>query len=284
MKKIIVKTFRFIFSFLGPNQKRKIVSKLATALEVNLLGLAYKNIGISIVGSLEESGEHYVLEKVVKEKLPNKTNFVFFDVGANIGSYSIMLHNIFPNASIYAFEPNAVTYKVLLENVNSHQNINPVNIGLSSAAEKAELFSYETDTVTGHATLYNAVLKDVHRRDDILSQNIDLITLYEFCRQENIYAIDFLKIDTEGHELSVLQGAKEMTENGKISIIQFEFNEMNVISRVFLKDFFELLPSYKFYRINADKLVPLFPYSPRHEIFRFQNLLAIHNNYLIPIS
>lgn len=140
------------------------------------------------------------------------------------------------------------------------------------------MFSYDNDNTTGHATLYNTVLTDLHHRTDVHSHSVQLTTIDAFCIQENISSIDFLKIDTEGHELSVLDGAKEMIGNGAVTVVQFKFNEMNIVSRVFLKDFFELLDDYNIYRIDKKGLLPLFPYSSNNEIFKFQNIVAIRQS------
>jgi len=68
----------------------------------------------------------------------------------------------------------------------------------------------------------------------------------------------------------------------RIGLIQFEFNELNVLSRVFLKDFYDLLPGYSLYRMDTDRLHPLGDYSPINEIFRYQNILAIPSAYPQP--
>jgi hypothetical protein len=69
-----------------------------------------------------------------------------------------------------------------------------------------------------------------------------------------------------------------MLKENKIKIIQFEFNEPNVANRVFLKDFYQLLPNFSFYRIKIGGLIPLGEYNSKNEIFRYQNILAINKN------
>ena len=68
-----------------------------------------------------------------------------------------------------------------------------------------------------------------------------------FCIKNNIDKIDLLKLDTEGSEYEVLLGGRKMLLNNKIKTIFFEFNEMNVFSRVFFRDFYKLLKNYKIY-------------------------------------
>jgi len=68
---------------------------------------------------------------------------------------------------------------------------------------------------------------------------------------------------------------KNIAEN-KIKLLQFEFNEMNIISRVFLKDFYSLLRGFDFFRLDTQRLIPLPNYDATNEIFKFQNILAIN--------
>jgi hypothetical protein len=54
---------------------------------------------------------------------------------------------------------------------------------------------------------------------------------------------------------------------------------MNVLSRVFLKDFYELLSgSYRIYRLHKNALFPLRVYHAHNEIFVWQNLVAVHQS------
>jgi hypothetical protein len=104
---------------------------------------------------------------------------------------------------------------------------------------------------------------------------VRVVSLDEFVSQYPIDKIVLLKIDTEGHEFEVLKGAKKLLKSGKIEMIQLEFNEMNVISRVFFKDIWDLMPNYDFYRMLPDGLVRIESYSPIFcEIFAYQNIIA----------
>ena len=80
------------------------------------------------------------------------------------------------------------------------------------------------------------------------------------------------------HELNVLKGAGDLLKNERIRIIQFEFTQLNIISKTRLADFFELLPEYDFFRMLPDGVVKL-EYNPVFcEIFAFQNIVAVRKN------
>jgi len=90
--------------------------------------------------------------------------------------------------------------------------------------------------------------------------------------------IDFLKIDVEGYELDVLKGANKMIESNKIKYIQFEFTQLNTTTRIYFKDFWEVLSEkYKIYRLLPNDLLEIKIYDPTsNEIFGYQNFVAIH--------
>ena len=74
-------------------------------------------------------------------------------------------------------------------------------------------------------------------------------------------------------------GSKNMLVDAKIGVIQFEFNEFNIISKTYMKDFYNLLNDYQFFRIMPqNRLFRMGEYNSNHEIFRYQNILAIHKS------
>jgi hypothetical protein len=100
----------------------------------------------------------------------------------------------------------------------------------------------------------------------------------------SIQSIALLKIDVEGHEFEVLRGAHEAISRGVVDVIQFEFNEMNAYSNIFLRNFIEFLPQYKFYRLLPNDLLTLKPYRPLFcEIFAFQNIICVREGVETPI-
>jgi FkbM family methyltransferase len=137
-----------------------------------------------------------------------------------------------------------------------------------------ELHDYDHGEGSEHASLYREVITTIHARNPV-SVRVPVTTVDAVLAERNIRRVLLLKIDTEGHERAVLEGARESLRRGAIDIVQLEFNEMNVVSRTFFRDLLELLAGYRIFRMLPDGLVPL-SYSPRKvEIFAFQNIVAI---------
>jgi len=133
---------------------------------------------------------------------------VIIDVGANIGWYSITLAKLFPETKIYAFEPMGITYKSLFNNIYVNElfnSISPLYYALSNK-EGIVQFNYYPDFPAGSS------IKNILKKKSI-KVNVKTAKLDTF----DLFSVDFIKVDTEGSELMVLQGAiKTLTENSPI--------------------------------------------------------------------
>jgi FkbM family methyltransferase len=242
-----------------------------------LLRIALSGLGVLNYQDKKVSGETYFLNLLRKLK-PG----TILDVGANIGEYSLFCYDTFRNVSpgvqIYAFEPQPVTYGKLVKNVASVKNITCVELGVSDVAGTTLLYDYG-QSGSEHASLSREVIRDLHHSQEVNTSEINLTTIDAFLETHQIEKVDLLKIDVEGYELNVLRGASASLEKGRIGIIQFEFNEMNVMNGYFLKNFRELLPGYDLYRLLPHGLLPLEDKAFFvREIFAFQNIIAISKN------
>jgi FkbM family methyltransferase len=262
---------------LNENEAEQTIRSIANSKRISLLYHAFRNIGIHNCND-DISGEFFFINEILRKRFTHVNEIVFFDVGANIGSYTKMLSTEFPNAFVHAFEPVKNTFEKLQNGHGNNSNIFLNNAALSNLNGAAEIYHYN-DRLTNneHGTIHKEVLSDLFSQKNIYAEKITLKTLDEYCDESKIEKIHFLKIDTEGHEFKVLQGAERLLNREAIDIIQFEFNEMNIISRVFLKDFYELLKNFSFFRLNTNELIPLENYNSINEIFQFQNIVAIKN-------
>lgn len=148
---------------------------------------------------------------------------VIFDVGANVGQSALRYCEAFPHARVFAFEPGPETFKILSANVETSRRVKAERLALGQQPGEAELHMYELSVLnsltpnTTYSARYNTKGKTVSCR---------LETLDNYCAQHNIERLDLLKIDTEGSELAVLQGAKRMLASGAIRFVYAEFNEV----------------------------------------------------------
>lgn len=259
MFRIVMVVYRFLFA-------RKAFYKFNKGLHY----LSLRGLGILNHESYKLSGEQAFIESyfsTIKEG-------VVLDIGANIGNYSKNIFEISPDIQIYAFEPHPIIYKKLIMSVVS-KNFHTFNLAVGSKNSELQLYDYEDQDGSSHASIYKEVIEGIHKGKAI-KHDIKVIRMDNFLKEHYINSIDLLKIDTEGNELDVLKGVGNWIPEGKIKAIHFEFNEMNVISRSFFKDFWDILPNYNFYRMVQDGLVPIEQYNPVDcEIYAFQNIVAL---------
>jgi len=241
-----------------------------------LFHLCLKGLGVGNYYNFHLSGERYVLNRFLREK-----DIVVFDVGANEGNWSLEVLAINPSANIFSFEPSPKTFSILSSNLNKYDTAKSFNLGVGNTNGKLSLYDYAQEDGSSHASLFKDVITKQHNSEKAIEHIVDIVTIDGFMQENDIPFIDFLKIDTEGYEMPCLIGAKESIENNKIKVIQFEFNTMNVYSKVFFKDFFDLLSDkYSLYRLIQDGLIPINTYDPIScELYEFQNILAINKKY-----
>ncbi|MDZ8078793.1 MAG: FkbM family methyltransferase [Nostoc sp. DcaGUA01] len=259
---IVISTYRFFF-----------LRKSFFKLNKLIFSLSLRGMGILNHENDRLSGEDFFIKKIAKIL----HNSVVIDVGANIGNYSNKIKTSSPSTNIYAFEPHPNTFKELEFQANQNHYV-ALNAACSDLAGSLQLYDYEKKT--SHASLYKDVIDKIHKGVS-QSWHVNVTTIDEFIKSSEIERIKLLKIDTEGNELKVLLGAKETLAEGLIDIIQLEFNEMNVISRVFFRDIYEILNNYLLYRLLPDGLVFLGEYySLNLEIFAYQNIIGIRKEYI----
>jgi FkbM family methyltransferase len=211
-----------------------------------LLLLANKILGKGLIFTLKD--EVKAIRNIVLLLKPE--SFVFLDIGANVGNYSLELKNYFSNHKIIAFEPSPATFDKLLVNVGKKSGIVCVNSALSDFSGMSELFFNEP--LSGLASLSK---RDLSRFGISFNQSerVKVQTLENYLIQNQLYGPFILKIDVEGHELKVLNGCLSLLTN-QIALIQFEFGGTNLDSRTFYLDFYNFFDSINFllYRLKPN--------------------------------
>lgn len=238
--------------------------------------LMLRGMGIGNADGEDVTGENWLLTQLKKTGLQT-----VIDVGANVSVYG---YDQLPSTVRYwGFEPNPETFaKLQTKAYPKRVKLFPLAVG--DIEKTIKLYDFADDATLKHtqptatlASVNRQIIEEFHHQK-AKAYTVKQIALDSFCSQNKINHIDLLKIDVEGYELAVLKGARKLLAKQKISLIQFEFNEMHVYHRVYFKDFIDLLPNYRFYRLGPHGLLPLSHYRPlTHELFSFQNILAVAN-------
>lgn len=180
---------------------------------------------------------------------------VLLDVGANVGEWSIAACGALPGARVHAFEIAPATATILAENaapLGARLAIHP--IGLGEREGKITLFA-SSESNTASSTIREAieVSRLAHGITTIEEVAARVTTGDRFLREAGIERVDFLKIDVEGAEFSVLRGFSEAFDRSAIDLVQFEYGLINLQTRDFLEDY------YKFFTERGFVVGKLFP-------------------------
>lgn len=220
----------------------------------------------------------------------SSTPKVIFDVGANIGEWSLCCSQLSLQSNIYAFEPTPHIFRILKLNT-FNKNIACFNYAISKDNSKCTFYlyndSFQTDFSELNSIYERAILKN---QFNLSPKSIEIKTnsLDSFCFERNIDQIDFVKIDTEGNEYNILLGAKKLLTNGSIKVVQFEYGGTYLDANAYLKDCFFYLKNlhYKIYRILPNGLLEIAEWDDKLENYAYSNYIAIQKDQisLIPKS
>jgi FkbM family methyltransferase len=134
------------------------------------------------------------------------------DCGANVGFFSMMIHDVFPKVNIYAIEPVPAIYACLKGNAKAIPKIRCFDGAISDTNGVAKMSFDEEDSVTSKLASDGDV-------------EVRLSTLDDFCKQHGIDGVDILKIDTESFEAHVLRGAKNTLAKTKYLFLEVTLRE-----------------------------------------------------------
>lgn len=260
---------RYLFGVLVTTQFYPIFKVL---YRISLWGM---NIGLG-GGGVEDTGESHVLQMLSKDISRKNSKkilpLIFFDVGSNQGQFAkFVIKSLGEKVSLFCFEPSKNTFDTLTQNLEGFRNTKLYNFGLG---ERDQLLSlYADKEMSGHASLYDR--KHFDKSTTKLVETVEIKSLDKFCSENKISHIHYLKLDVEGHELSVLNGSTKMLQAGAIDYIQFEFGGCNIDSRTYLRDFFEILSdNYDLFRLLRNGLAPIKTYDEILEVFTTTNFIA----------
>jgi FkbM family methyltransferase len=185
-------------------------------------------------------------------KTLNKKFDILFDIGAHHGESIFFFLRTFNIKNIFSFEPSPVNFEILQKKYLIYQRkfsdskIVIENLGLSNSIGKnflkqfKESSSSTLEKINNNSVYYKNKNKMLYSRNDkrpFKKIKVRITTLQNYLKKNKIKKIDFLKIDTEGHEFKVLLGLKNYIS--KVNFIMFEHHYDNMI----IKD-------YNFSKIN----------------------------------
>lgn len=266
----IYKKISYFYNFIFGRKISQKINNLIFSLALGAKG--YKNYG-----SFDQTGEKNFI-KIISSSLK-----LTLDIGANTGKYTQLILDE-TKSNVISFEPLKEAFKDLknIEKVyperlkafnyavgdkNEYLDLNTSN----SKSEKAS-FSKDTDKLT------------FYEQENSIKINTEVITLDSFFKNNpkliDEKELDFIKIDTEGFELEVIIGAKNLIEKKKPKFIQLEFNWHQLFKKQTMYEFSKYLEDYDLYQLLpfGKKLIRVDPIRPETNIFHLSNFVYIRKD------
>lgn len=203
-----------------------------------------------------ENNEQKMLVELIRGlaavKGGDHSKVAFFDIGANIGWYSIYLEKLFKGLRIHAFEPVKTTYEQFLKNMALNQTgpLRANNFGLADACRTVDFY-------VSPSLLAASSLADTFESRDKIRIQSEVRRLDDYCR-ENAVAPDLIKCDVEGAEFLVFKGAEKILSEARPVVMtellrkwakRFDYHPNDVIQ--YFSD-----KGYACYVISEGKLKP----------------------------
>jgi FkbM family methyltransferase len=169
--------------------------------------------------------------------LKNQPSLTVIDIGANVGNFSLLVSTAFDVKKLISIEPIPDIYNCLVLNTKNIKNITTINCAICDEIGSKNM---SFDKEKGYLSRFT---EDVEQ-----SVIVDTLTLDNIIETFNISKVDLLKIDVEGFENLVLDGAKNNLKNIKYIMIEMNLKDnpnytiSSIFSKLYSSDFdFEVI-------------------------------------------
>lgn len=185
-------------------------------------------------------------------------HIVIFDIGAHLGQTTLSYKKFFKHSTVYAFEPHEESFEKMSKGLDGKSNIYLFNIALGESKIKMQ-YKINRNTATNSFLEIDDSAKEIWGASVGIEtekiRNMELNTLDDFVKEEQVNQIDILKIDTQGTEFNIIKGASTLMKENRIKLIYIEII---------------LMPTYKDQK-SFDEILSLMRESNFH-LFKFYDL------------
>ena len=197
MSRLVTALRRRIAHTVYPQGRRKVLHRQADGLE--LLVLANEDVGRELYAAGRyEADELACLKRLVRP------DDVCFDVGSNVGYFSLQLASIAKAGTVHAFDPIALNAALVQASaaLNGMRNVEVTCAALGSEPGSAQ-FSVSADSA------YSS-LRATGRKLEESTVEVPVLTLDGYVAEHAVPRVNVMKIDVEGAEAEVLQGGRAL--------------------------------------------------------------------------
>lgn len=234
------------------------------------------------------------IKKLLLKLFKQTDELNIFDIGACEGEESIKYKNIFPNSSIFLFEPLPKNQELILQNIKTHnlQNVTLIAAALSNTNGITKFYTssghpqdvqmdLDWDFGNKSSSLLPPQLENMPKWlnfNEVIK--VQTMTLDAYLEDNKIEYIDFVHMDVQGAELKVLVGAKEKIKN--IKAVWLEVSNIELYQEQPLTDEIEMfMNNNNFYLVKSEfsgEFGDRFYLNKRYfkTLFSFKNKIQFH--------
>ena len=219
----------------------------------------------------------------VLDLLPSREDLIVLDIGAHKGSWAAAILRSAPRQvkHIFCVDASPENYRELTRRednlvltMDEQRFVSVYPYAMSD--EPGAITLHTNDDGSPLASVYQNVLRGWGSDGPALSQKfvIPADTVDNFVERQRLEHVHVLKVDTEGHELSVFKGAKRTLADKRVDVILFEFGVHQVQARNYFVDFFDFFAEHGYRMHTAEhgvlKAIPEYTWE-------FENLSRLHH-------
>jgi FkbM family methyltransferase len=258
MRLAIARIFRYLFKFhffrkryygivfhiFQPLQLFKGITEVTrydAVLKVNLSLDEWIQQQIYFLGYFDPRGIRYLKNHLYEGE-------IFIDIGANVGSYSLVASSLVGRTGrVYAFEPAGNVFERLTENIamNGLKNIIAEKKAILDKNGSVDIYLSRHDNL-GMSSIFH------HSSESGVSERVETISLDDYAEMKGLQRISLIKIDIEGAEMLALRGMRKVIEKFRPRIL-IELKEETVAGSEYqVKDIIDFLinAAYEIFIIN----------------------------------
>jgi FkbM family methyltransferase len=146
-----------------------------------------------------------------------------FDLGAFVGDVTARYRSLFPDATVYSFEPFAGSFETLAERFRGDEFVKPQPLAVADQVGAAVLY------VNGLAATNSLLPRPSEGQryfpsdgETVATERVRTTTIEAFCGEHGLATIDVLKLDVQGGELAALRGAEGLLRKRAVGLIYTE--------------------------------------------------------------
>jgi len=245
---------KIIYKFISIFFKKKICKRNGIYWNLDLSEAI--DLHIFIFGNFEPE-----IKNLAKQLNLDK-NKIILDIGANFGTQSLQFAKEFENTKIFSIEPTSFAFLKMKKNFDLNDkfsnNLTPLQLFMGAENQNLPKSIYSSWNLNQKDTKHEKHLGSKKETD-----KATIITLDNFVKIHNISKVDFIKLDVDGFEFSVLNGGLNFLKNTKppifMELAPYLYNEYGYSKEELINLIMSL--DYKFYDLRKNNEI--------RDIFKF---------------